>query len=351
MMDFQPAPMDRDVVLDPVWLTEALQRGGRSAVVSSVELVESIGWNALTLRVRLGFDGDPGDVPEQVCVKGLFGERRQIYLDNGPLEAESIYYRDVAPEVGLNSPRCFYAGVDHRTRAGVVVLEDLTPLGVRFFSGLDRFSVEQTRQSMEQLAILHGRTWAIADDRWPSITPKTTMLAEREDLPRAMLTDMLHDPRGVKLPDYMRDGGRVYAAMGALGRMVDSGPYNIMHGDDHLGNFYDVAGRIGIFDWQILQRGAWSLDVAYHLGSVLTVEDRRAHEVDLLNFYLDRVRKHGGTPPAWDEAWAQYRRSFPYGFYMWATTRKVEIEIIASNVTRLGTAIADHAGYKLLGIM
>lgn len=45
-----------------------------------------------------------------------------------------------------------------------------------------------------------------------------------------------------------------------------------------------------------VQRGPWYLDVGYHIASALTVEDRRAHEDELVRHYLDRLVAAGGTP-------------------------------------------------------
>lgn len=109
-------------------------------------------------------------------------------------------------------------------------------------------------------------------------------------------------------------------------------------------------GRTALIDWQVLQRANWALDIAYHVGAVLTVADRRASERDLLDHYLDRLASFGITPPTQAEAWRLYRASVAYGFYMWAITRRVDPPVIHEFVTRLGTAVADFDSYTLLEV-
>ena len=128
-------------------------------------------------------------------------------------------------------------------------------------------------------------------------------------------------------------------------------PACLIHGDAHAGNLYTTAeGEPGVIDWQLVQRGHWALDVAYHIGSVLTVADRERNERDLLAHYLDRLRAHGGEPPGAEEAWEAYRLSMAYGYFLWAITQRVQPEIIVEFVTRLGTAVAHHGSFDALGV-
>jgi aminoglycoside phosphotransferase (APT) family kinase protein len=110
----------------------------------------------------------------------------------------------------------------------------------------------------------------------------------------------------------------------AFARMVeadDEGPPTLLHGDVHAGNVYYVRhGDGGLLDWQLALRGCWALDVAYLLTSSLTPEDRRAHERDLLDSYLARLRAAGVESPERDEAWTRYRQNTLYGVLMWLIT-------------------------------
>jgi aminoglycoside phosphotransferase (APT) family kinase protein len=126
-------------------------------------------------------------------------------------------------------------------------------------------------------------------------------------------------------------------------------PSCLVHGDAHAGNLYLTAdGRPGLVDWQLLNRGHWALDVAYHIGAVLTVADRERAERDLVRHYLDRLRSYGAAAPSWEEAWRDYRRALVYGYYLWSITRRVAEPITCEFATRLGLAVAANDSFASL---
>ena len=118
----------------------------------------------------------------------------------------------------------------------------------------------------------------------------------------------------------------------------------VIHGDQHVGNlFVDAAGVPHLLDWQLVQRGSWSIDIGYHIASTLTVDDRRSAERDLLRHYLDSLRSFGVDAPTWDDAWAGLRWGILQGLFLWSITTKVEPAVIEILLHRLGTAAADFA--------
>ena len=91
-------------------------------------------------------------------------------------------------------------------------------------------------------------------------------------------------PIGAGVPDEVRDSQQLYDVYSQLSRQVATeSPWCVVHGDSHIGNvFLHADGHPSFVDWQLVQRGPWYLDVGYHLSSCLTIEDRRAHERDLV---------------------------------------------------------------------
>jgi aminoglycoside phosphotransferase (APT) family kinase protein len=149
----------------------------------------------------------------------------------------------------------------------------------------------------------------------------------------------------------VRDAARLQKGLEALAADVRGRPLCLVHGDAHAGNVYrDTGGALGLVDWQILQKGSWAMDVAYHLAAVLPPEVRRASERQLLADYCARLTVHGGPEIGADEAWRSYRIAMIYGYYLWSITRKVEPEIIDTFVHRLGTAVHDLESFELLGV-
>jgi Ser/Thr protein kinase RdoA (MazF antagonist) len=138
----------------------------------------------------------------------------------------------------------------------------------------------------------------------------------------------------------------------SLAAEAKSSTWCVIHGDPHVGNlFLDAAGTPSLLDWQLVQRGSWSVDVGYHIASTLTVEDRRSAERDLLLHYLDCLWSFGVEPPTWDSSWMALRRGVLHGFFLWAITTKVEPGIIEILLHRLGTAAADFSALSPTGMV
>jgi aminoglycoside phosphotransferase (APT) family kinase protein len=128
------------------------------------------------------------------------------------------------------------------------------------------------------------------------------------------------------------------------------GPVSYVHGDAHAGNLFKTPGGrdVGVIDWQLVQRGHWAQDVAYHLATALSVSERRASERDLLDHYLVRLAAFGGPAIDRDTGWAQYRMAMLYGYYLWAITQRVDRPIILELVNRLGAAVVDLDSLRLV---
>jgi aminoglycoside phosphotransferase (APT) family kinase protein len=149
---------------------------------------------------------------------------------------------------------------------------------------------------------------------------------------------------GARIPASARDGERLIAAFRALAAEVEvAEPWCVVHGDAHIRNIYvEPSGRPSFLDWQLVQRGPWYLDVGYHIATMLSIEDRRRHESALVAEYVDRLVAAGIERPTDADVERGLRRSFVYGFYLWAITLRVDHLAIAALLHRLGTAVDDH---------
>ena len=97
-------------------------------------------------------------------------------------------------------------------------------------------------------------------------------------------------------------------------RLLDEGPQCVLHGDPHPGNLYLVEDRVGFLDWQAVRRGNGLRDATYNLVLGLTVDERRAHERDLLDHYRGELAAHGGPELDPDAVWETYRRMAAYAY-------------------------------------
>lgn len=341
-------PRTLDEALDPAWLTEALRGHAQGAAVKSVETVEVIKTVATKVRFAVTFAGSAS--PQAFCIKGLLDVDEMTARGGPTCVLEADFYCKVAPTVpGLNLPDCVAAVVDREAQQAVILMRDVIGQGGRFCSALEPFTADQAAASLGELAKLHLRSGFLEGKDW--IRPRAAELARMTYVTPEMLQELLDGPRGDNLTPEVRNASRLVAAMRALADRVEQRPQFMIHGDAHAGNIFRTAdGATGVIDWQLLQRGGWALDVAYHLNAVLPTKVAEVEERRLLNDYLATMRAGGMDMPSDEDAWDQYREAVIYGYYLWGITRRVDPPIIIQFTDRLGKAVMRHESHALLGV-
>ncbi|WP_062997571.1 phosphotransferase [Nocardia jinanensis] len=345
-----PVPRTLTDLLSPEWLTQAL--GARFPDIRITGLTPGPVVSRISTNARFHIECDGGLPPglsPDLCGKGYFTESGWSNRHAGTFEV--LFYQRLAAQTGIRTLRNVYAEVEDGTGHGVVITEDVVAQGARFLDATSEYTPDLTADSLSQLATLHAATWG----------SPTVGAAEWLD----SRLDFIRNVRGVKeirgnfeseigagVPAEVRDAERLFDAYRALAERTSTAePWSVVHGDAHVGNLYlDGDGRPSFLDWQLTQRGPWYLDVAYHIASALTVEDRRTTEKDLLRHYLEQLRIAGVDAPTWDEAWLGMRLGVLHGFYLWGITLKVAPAITTMLEHRLGTAVADHESYAAVGV-
>jgi hypothetical protein len=336
-----PIPIDRDAILDADWLAASLDLVGPDDRIVAVEPVDSSRTIAEKIRFTVTVEGADGSRrTHPLCAKGHFGD------GINSLHTEAAFYRHLRPRLEVRAPRSYYTGLDLEARRGLIVMDDIVALGGTIGSAHEPYSIATCRDTLGQLALLHASTWGdpVLDAEW--LAPRIALMADL--FPTERLQGLLDDGRGPELPAVLRDAGALQAAMH---RTAERPVTCVLHGDTHSGNSYrDAEGRSCWFDWQIAQQGHWSVDVAYHLGTVLTVADRRANEADLLRHYLAELERRGAPVPAFDEAWDAYGTGFTWGYFLWVITTVSSRAVVLEHIPRLGAALTDHDTYARLGV-
>lgn len=346
-METLRVPTTLEGALDAAWLTEALAPVSGGRAVTSVETVEVIRTVATKVRFAVTFDGLAET--QGFCAKGLLDVDSATAKGGATMVREADFYTKVGPRVAVRTPLCVAAVTDRTAQQGIVVMRDLIAAGARFCSALEPFTADQAAASLDQIAALHAGRGLLDEMAW--ISPRVSDLAEMKYISVETLQELLDGKRGEGLSAAVKDAKRLGAGMRALALRDTARPQFLVHGDAHAGNiFRDAEGRTGLIDWQLLQRGGWALDLAYHICAVLPVEVAEREERALLDHYLGKMRGLGCDLPDREEAWQQYREAAIYGFYLWSITRRVDPPIIELFVNRLGQAVTRHGSHALLGI-
>jgi len=332
------------------WLTQALGDAFPGVVVRDHRRTAFIDGTAQKVRYELTYaDGPAG--PSSLWVKGGFdpkGARQGDAFAN-----EVRFFRDLAPRLAVNTPACFFGGVDADSNNGVLVLEDLLNRAARFGRPTQPLSPEEASAVLTLQARLHGRFWRSEEVRaFPWLKPGGAIAgAGMVDQYFGLWEAAAPLPRFRHLTVGQRRRDRVQSAMHRLMADLRDDPACVIHGDSQVGNvFFEPNGAAGYLDWQHCMLGHWGFDVAGFLITALEVADRRAHERDILAGYLKELAASGGEALAFEDAWRAYAR-YALWCFMWVMC-PVEAhpeEVCCANAERACAAIEDLGALDLLG--
>ncbi|KAH7311434.1 kinase-like domain-containing protein [Stachybotrys elegans] len=281
--------------------------------VRSIENTRNIWGTASKLFYTLSYeDGATQDRPTQVCVKGVFDPKM---IESQPwtvslAQREADFFARIAPTLkNMTFPKGWWAGGN--SKQGIAIMDDLTKDGCTFAPEVADYPVEMVMNGIESLAGLHVQYWGQSQEDhpwiWNNYDPAMKFMC-------ASWNHVVSLPGRPPLPDYLKDGDRCNEALDRYYAERNPRFRTLLHGDTHIGNVYFTpSGGIGFLDWSAFHFGSCFHDIVYHMTAMLSVENRRAHEMEILDHYLDTLHRLGG--PRFDrhgdpEVMVEYRRSF-----------------------------------------
>jgi hypothetical protein len=310
--------------LDPIGLTSALQASGAldpSARVTEVaQTAVGTGQMGDCLRLALTYDRT---VPAPATLVAKLPSSNETSRATGmamrTYEVEVCFYQELAADLPVRSPRCHHAEIDHASGDFVLLMEDLAP--AEQGDQVAGCSVDQARLVLAEAARLHAPRWGDPTlDRleWP-----VRWSQESQDAMHAMVTVLwpnFVERYGEALEDdVVAMGERFVSRLGAY-YAYRPRPHTVTHNDFRLDNllFGTAEGGppVAVVDWQTVGIGPGLGDVSYFLGAGLSVEDRRAHEEDLVREYHRGLGEAGIEGFDWDRCWTDYRAFAYAGFHM-----------------------------------
>jgi aminoglycoside phosphotransferase (APT) family kinase protein len=328
----------RPSALTRQWLSAALAAGVSRFDYRGVSLGTSE-------RGRLALEYEPGNVgPETAFVKiaSSFSTR----LANSPTaKAEETFFNKLRPDLGdIDVPRGIYSATDAASGRSIHLIEDLarTNPSVVFPTVATTFTRAQAESAVTLLARVH-RTytnraewfglktypqWWESCLRIANVHAAVQKFARSEFCPPSLRGENVLWQAGITSIEAHRSNSRT-----------------LIHGDPHLGNWYLVDDRAGLLDWQCVSVGNWSRDLAYAMTTILTVEQRRSWERELVERYLDE----SGLGLPFTVAWRHYRDQIVGGLLMWAPTlfppkgfpAMQPARLARELTTRISTAMVD----------
>jgi hypothetical protein len=338
--------------LTAAWFGQALARRFPGVEVAGARIIQRIGGTALKLRFHLDYASatGPEGPPQTLWVKGGF-ETGAVNQGDAFVN-EVLFYRDLAPRLGINLPDVYFGAVDAATNNGVILLEDLIARGASFGRADRPLSPDEAAATLAMQARYHARYW---ND--PALTAIPWLKAGGSIAGTGMVEQYFAGfwdaagalPRFQWVTASQCDKDRLREALVGLSAGDAAGAHCLVHGDSHCANlFFDADGAPGYLDWQHVMRGHWAFDVANLLVTGLTVADRRAHERALLAGYRTALTAHGVAPPPFETMFDGYAAHALWSF-MWAMcpVSAHPEEVCMLNTERACAAIEDLGSVAL----
>jgi hypothetical protein len=294
--------------ITPTWLEHALAPRYPGVRVRSVEAVEVRQVTNTHAFLRVEYEDAHGAPARMFCkMLPLDPDRRTVLAASQMGPKEVLFYERLAPHLALRVPDVYVARHDPRDESFVLLMEDLSASACRVSDGTWGITPDSAARALEDLAALHVR---FEDPRRRLAEVPWAPLAEH--VPPYGMAPLRYglDHHRDRLSDEFARAAEIYIAHPA--ELVHlwangPGPATVVHGDTHIGNLFDDGGRTGFLDWGVINVTTPLRDASYFITMAMQIEDRRAHERDLLRHYLKARAALGGESVGWDDAWQAHR--------------------------------------------
>lgn len=293
------------------WLGARLRDAGllKSGEVASIRW-EPIGTGQVgdSVRFHLTYSRD-GQGPTTLAGKFPASDAtsRATAAMMGLYAKEVTFYRQLAAQVAVRSPRALVAEIDANRVDFVLIFEDLGP--ARGGNQLASCSIEDARAAVGQAAALHGPSWnlrAVVDHPILAVPAELqaqfgSLYAQAHAVFRERYADSL-EPEFMAICDRLCDMRELQLHREPANRCL-------VHGDFRLDNMlFDIHGgdeAIAVLDWQTVAAGNALTDIGYFMGTGIGNELRRSHERELLGLYCAEMTARG-VALALDAIWDDY---------------------------------------------
>lgn len=352
--------------LTPAWLTWALRSTGTitDAMVTScnIEILgKGKGFTGQVARIGLDYDINAASAPASLIAKfpPLDPNMRAALNHYRLYEREFRFYRDVAQDITLRTPRLYYSALNPASGESVLLLEDLAP--AQTLNNLEGCTAEDAAFAIRDLAAFHAAWWEHPRLRTMDWLPVFGEQAKDAQDRYTQGWDVFLEKIGDLVPDDVVPlGTKLRYHLVAVKHYLGQSPQTFLHGDFHLNNllFDSTQGKriLTVIDWQLCSRGRAMRDLAYFLVTALPPDRRRAHEIDLLKLYHTILMEHGVQDYPFDQCIYDYRFTMLDLLYFMVmiivlldfSVNEEAGMIRDMAVERFCTAILDHNAGELL---
>lgn len=339
------------------WLNQVLAESSFPAVAEIRHNPIGSGFYGSISRIDLTYE-DSSAGPQTIVAKFAAEDpkTREALRGLGIYEREYRFYTELASELPVRTPACYFAHFDPETQATVLLLEYIEG---DVFDDVTGATLEQAQRAFDLAAGLHAELSGSRRLEAPWIQP----IGGSPVLEGLVAATEAAIPVGTEIvrecsPDWMMArADRAHEIIGNQLSKIHRLPHTLIHLDFRLSNMIlerREDGALVLVDFHSLLRGPGICDLSFFALTALTVTDRREWEDDLARRYLERVHDwHGPTWPDWFKtAWRRYSLFLAYNAIRNATVLDMSNpgskKFVFACVERACAAAEDHDAIKLL---
>jgi hypothetical protein len=298
--------------ITPQWLTQLLVLNGIDASVKQFRHSPvGTGQMADNYRLHLEYGDKPAEAPETLVVKVSSSDPTSRGAGAaGGYMTEVKFYLDLAFDLAIRTPRCFYGDISEDQDVFVLVLEDLAP--AEQGDQIRGCTPGEAELALNNLAGLHGSKWcdeSLDLHEWLSrVTPDVAKLFTNLLTPS---TEAFIDRYRDRMPAEDATVLRQFAGAAQSWLLARQEHFAPVHGDYRLDNlmFGTPSGGapVAAVDWQTLSIGHPVRDVAYFMGNAMEPALRRTHERSLVGAYHRALLDAGVVNYSFEQCFDDYR--------------------------------------------
>jgi len=334
------------------WLNQVLPAEfGEVIDFSWADIGEGVGILGEVSRLNLTY------APNHIGPKTLVAKFQSQALENillcqtmGYYAREVNFYKKGREKFPVQAPECYFSEMDSEGAPFSILIEEI--LNTTVMDQITGADVEKTASVFSLLAKLHAHYWETAELYGLDWLPP--MNNEMYKQSQHLATNLFQNFKATWSSKL--DAGTLDAVEKFIPRYPDfldwavaQGNQTFTHNDARSENYLiSPDGSITIIDFQYCTRfwGAW--DISNWLSASLEVEDRRKHELELVNHYHDELIINGVKEYSIEDCWHDIKASLMVQTYNQIIDSDLDYanergkHLLEKCITRTFTAATDY---------
>jgi hypothetical protein len=333
-------------MLDAHWFTSTLRATGDladdCAVTSKTSTrIGEAGVMSFLWRVDLTYDG-PTTAPKSLIVKSPTDDPHRLFFAQAAkfYAREVRFYRELAPDAPVRTPRCFHAEIDPETSQFLLVLEDVGHL--RSVDQLVGCTFDDAAGALRTIAKFQAHWWGT------DLTDLATTFVMMDGELNQFAVPMMHEGNWAAAkqacPELWPDDVTAYLeGYGArIPQILEGimGTNTLIHNDYRVDNLLWDGDEVVVLDFQLSAVAHGIVDFTFLVAQSLPTALRQERFDDLLDIYLGELAANGVELDR-DTALDKYRRALVFGF-MWPLGMMPGYENLEPRSRQLANTMLDR---------